>query len=303
MPTTVQSDIGPIGRLMIKHARDAFVSQAEIDRQWEPLNYLDRPDFARAVDEYDRFAALLQDCGVALKFLPQDEAVGLDSVYVHDASIVCDKGVILCNMGKAARRSEPAAQQQFFESIGVPIHGAITGDGRLEGGDVAWIDERTVAVGRGYRTNDEGIRQLRTLLADCIDELLVVPLPHYRGPTDVFHLMSIVSPIDRDLVLVYSPLMPVPFREELLSRGIQLVEVCDSEFHTMACNVLTVSPRKCVMLSGNPKTRSQLERAGVEVREFDGKEISTKGAGGPTCLTRPIPLHLVFSRFGTILAG
>ncbi len=303
MPTTVQSDIGPISRLMIKHARDAFVSQAEVDRQWEPLNYLGRPDFARAADEYDRFAALLRDCGVALEFLPQDEAVGLDSVYVRDASIACDEGVILCSMGKVERRGEPAVQEAAFRSLDVPIHGAITGQGRLEGGDVAWIDERTVAVGRGYRTNDEGIRQLRTLLADCIDELLVVPLPHYRGPTDVFHLMSFVSPIDRDLVLVYSPLMPVPFREELLSRGIRLVEICDSEFHTMACNVLTVSPRKCIMLSGNPKTRARLEQAGVEVREFDGKEISTKGAGGPTCLTRPIPLHLVFSRFSAILAG
>ena len=288
MPTTVQSDIGPIGRLMIKHARDAFVSQAEIDRQWEPLNYLGRPDFARAVDEYDRFAALLRDCGVALEFLPRDEAVGLDSVYVHDASIACDKGVILCNMGKAARRSEPAVQEAAFRSLDVPIHGAITGQGRLEGGDVAWIDERTLAVGRGYRTNDEGIRQLRTLLADCIDELLVVPLPHYRGPTDVFHLMSILSPIDRDLMLVYSPLMPVPFREELLARGFRLVEVCDSEFETMACNVLTVAPRKCIMLEGNPKTRSCLEEQGVEVKEFDGREISAKGAGGPTCLTRPL---------------
>ena len=289
-----QTDIGPAVRLVVKHAKDAFGSQEVVDRQWQALNYAGVPDLARAIDEYDCFASLLRDGGAALEFLPAHETVGLDSIYVRDASVVCDRGVILCNMGKTARRSEPAAQQQFFESIEVPIHGAITGDGRLEGGDVAWIDERTVAVGRGYRTNDEGIRQLRALLADCIDELLVVPLPHYRGPTDVFHLMSIVSPIDRDLVLVYSPLMPVPFREELLSRGIRLVEVCDSEFHTMACNVLTVSPRKCIMLSGNPKTRSQLEQAGVEVREFDGKEISTKGAGGPTCLTRPIPLHLAF---------
>ncbi len=294
MPTTVQSDIGPAVRLLVKHAKDAFVSQVAVDRQWQALNYAGVADFARAIDEYDRFTELLRDWGVALEFLPQDETVGLDSIYVRDASVVCDRGVILCNMGKSARRSEPAAQRRFFESIGVPIHGAITGDGRLEGGDVAWIDERTVAVGRGYRTNDEGIRQLRTLLADCIDELLIVPLPHYRGPADVFHLMSIVSPIDRDLVLVYSPLMPVPFREELLSRGIRLVEVCDSEFHTMACNVFTVSPRKCIMLSGNSRTRSQLEQAGVEVREFGGKEISTKGAGGPTCLTRPIPLNLAF---------
>jgi N-dimethylarginine dimethylaminohydrolase len=192
-------------------------------------------------------------------------------------------------MGKAARRSEPAAQQRFFESIGVPIHGAITGEGRLEGGDVTWIDDRTLAVGRGYRTNDEGIRQLRALVDGCVDELLVVPLPHYRGPADVFHLMSIISPIDRDLMLVYSPLMPVPFREALVAREVQLVEVCEDEFETMGCNVLAVAPRTCVMLSGNPETRARLERAGATVHEFDGREISAKGAGGPTCLTRPLP--------------
>ena len=100
--------------------------------------------------------------------------------------------------------------------------------------------------------------------------------------------MSILSPIDHDLMLVYSPLMPVPFREQLLARGMQLVEVCDAEFETMACNVLTVAPRKCIMLEGNPTTRSRLEEQGVEVKEFDGREIGFKGAGGPTCLTRPI---------------
>ena len=89
--------------------------------------------------------------------------------------------------------------------------------------------------------------------------------------------MSILSPIDTDLALVYSPLMPVPFRETLLSRGTQLVEVPDSEFETMGCNVLAVAPRKCVMLTGNPQTRLRLERAGVEVYEFDGQEIWMAG--------------------------
>jgi N-dimethylarginine dimethylaminohydrolase len=286
-----QTDIGPAVRLAVKHARNAFVAQEAVDRQWQALNYGGAPDFVQAIDEYDRFASLLRDCGARLEFLPADETVGLDSIYVRDASVVCDKGVILCNMGKAERRSEPAAQERFFESLGVPIHGAITGDGRLEGGDVTWIDDRTLAVGRGYRTNDEGIRQLRALLDGCIDELLVVPLLHYRGPADVFHLMSIISPIDRDLMLVCSPLLPGPFREALAARDVQLVEVCEDEFGTMGCNVLAVAPRTCVMLSGNPETRTRLERAGAEVHEFDGREISAKGAGGPTCLTRPLPPH------------
>jgi len=283
-----QSEIGAIKQLLLKHARDAFVSDDAIARQWRQLNYTSPPDFSRAVDEYDHFVEILKSLEIEVHFLPKNDTVGLDAIYVRDAAVLCDKGAILCNMGKVARQTEPAALEPAFRSLGIPIHGAITDEGRLEGGDVVWLGERTLAVGRGYRTNDEGVRQLRELLGDCIDELIVVPLPHWRGPGDVFHLMSIISPIDYNLALVYSPLMPVPFRETLLERGFELIEVPESEFETMGCNVLTVAPRKCVMLAGNPQTRSRLEAAGVEVVEYAGNEISVKGAGGPTCLTRPL---------------
>ena len=142
-------------------------------------------------------------------------------------------------------------------------------------------------MGRGYRTNDEGIRQLRAILHPDVS-IVVVPLPHYRGPADVFHLMSIVSPVDEDLAVVYSPLLPVPFREWLLARGVRLVEVPDEEFQSMGTNVLAVAPRQCVMLEGNPGTRARLEAAGADVRTYEGSEISLKGGGGPTCLTRPL---------------
>ena len=288
MNSKCQSDVGRLKSVLIKHARDAFGSQGAIERQWQELNYTEEPSFDGAVAEYDRFVALLGELGVESRFLPQNDTVGLDSMYTRDASIVCEKGAILCNMGKAARSTEPAVQEAAFRELGIPICGTIVGEGRVEGGDVAWLDQRTLAVARGYRTNDEGIRQLRALLGDSIDELIVVPLPHYRGPSDVFHLMSIISPIDRDLALVYSPLMPVPFREALLSRGMKLVEVPHEEFDSMGCNVLAVAPRKCVMIEGNPDTRRRLEEAGATVHEFAGEEICAKGCGGPTCLTRPL---------------
>ena len=114
-----------------------------------------------------------------------------------------------------------------------------------------------------------------------------MPLPHWRGPGDVFHLMSIVSPVDRDLAVVYSPLMPVPFRERLLERGVQLVEVPDEEFDTMGANVLAIAPRRCVMVDGNPRRARGSKQAGADVIVYEGREISLKGGGGPTCLTRP----------------
>lgn len=283
-----QSDTLRLRSVLLKHVRDAFSDQPTVDAQWKSLGYVARPDFAAAVAEYEAFASLFEQIGAEVHEAPADVGTGLDSVFVRDAAVICDRGAILCRMGKSARDGEPGAMERVLRGVGVPIVGRIGGAGRLEGGDVAWIDERTVAVGRGYRTNGEGIRQLRGLLGSGVDRVVPVPLPHWRGPGDVFHLMSMFSPVDRDLAVVYSPLLPVPFRDLLCQRGYQLVEVPDEEFETMGCNVLAVGPRRCVALEGNPLTRRRLEAAGAEVHVYRGREISAKGGGGPTCLTRPL---------------
>jgi N-dimethylarginine dimethylaminohydrolase len=191
-------------------------------------------------------------------------------------------------MGKKARRGEPEAMGKAFTDMGIPVLGTITGEGLLEGGDVVWIGSRTLLVGQGYRTNTEGIRQLGLLLGDCVDEIFVAQLPHWRGQGDVFHLMSILSPVDQNKALVFLPLMPAVLVQKLWELDITLLEVPEDEFETMACNVLALSPGKCLMLAGNGKTRAILEKAEVEVFEYGGEEISVKGAGGPTCLSRPI---------------
>ena len=291
MATTMQSEVGVLRRALLKHPRAAWTNEEAIDGQWEALNYLARPDLPRAVQEFDAFVGLLESHQVEVELLPADSNTGLDSIYARDATIICDRGVILCRMGKAARETEPDAQEAAFGSLGLPILGAIGGEGTLEGGDVTWLDAETLAVGRGYRTNDEGIGQLRSILGGDV-EVIEVALPHWRGPGDVFHLMSILSPVDDNLALVYSPLMAVSFRELLLKRGIELVEVPDEEYGSMAGNVLTIAPRVCVQLSGNPVTRERLERAGVEVLTLEGAEISRKGCGGPTCLTRSLERDL-----------
>ena len=282
------TEVGRLTRVLVKHPRDSFVSDTLIAAQWQALGFSAPPSLANAIEEYEAFLAVLRAAGAQIDFLPADGRTNLDSIYARDASIVGPRGIILCRMGKRLRAGEPAAQKAALRKLAVPIAGEITEPGCLEGGDVVWLDEGTIAVGRGYRTNAEGILQLRALLGDSIDELIVAPLPHWRGSGGVLHLMSLVSPVDRDLAVVYSPLLPVPFREALIERGLRLVEVPDEEFDTMGTNVLALAPRECLMLAGNPKTRAALERAGARVTEYVGKEISVKGAGGPTCLTRPL---------------
>jgi N-dimethylarginine dimethylaminohydrolase len=223
-----------------------------------------------------------------IHYFPSGKGLSLDALYCRDASIATDAGMILCNMGKAARQKEPDMQARLFQKEGIPIVGKIEAPGTLEGGDVAWLDQHTLAVGRSYRTNAEGIKQLKALLAPLGVNLVVAELPHYKGESDVFHLMSILSPLDKDLALVYSPLMPISFREGLIKRGYTLIEVPESEFDSLGCNVLAVAPRVCIMAEGNPLTEAVLKKAGCQVHTYKGSEISLKGGGGPTCLTRPL---------------
>jgi arginine deiminase len=283
-----QNEFGKIERILIKHPDDAFVSQVDCNRQWKELNYSHCPDYIMARVEYAKFVKLLHTQTPEIHYLPKNENVGIDSIYARDSSVLTNKGIILCNMGKDARKDESSAVKEYLAEIDVPVLGEIESNGRLEGGDLIWLDEKTLVVGRGYRTNDEGIRQLKMLTLNFVEEFIVVPLPHWKGPSDVMHLMSFISPLDRDLAVVYSPLMPVQFREYLIARDIKLIEVPDSEYDTMACNILAIAPRKCIMLDGNHQTQSLLEDVGVEVLVYKGDEISRKGAGGPTCLTRPI---------------
>lgn len=283
-----QSEVNQIKNLLLKHPKDAFISQENIQAQWKELNYSEPPDYKKSLEEYDDLVEILRAYVPEIHFLPQHEQTGLDSIYVHDQLIITDKGVVLCSMGKERRRPEPSAAGEFMEELGIPIFGTIKGDGKLEGGDLVWMDERTVAVGSGYRTNQEGIRQLKEFTDGLVDEFIVVPLPHWKGPEDVMHLMSLISPVRHDLAVVYPRLLPVPFRDWLMKRGIQLIEVPDSEFETMACNILAVRPGMCLMIEGNPRTKQMLEAEGIEVLEYKGEEISRKGAGGPTCLTRPL---------------
>jgi arginine deiminase len=284
-----QSMYAPVRRMLLKHPRQAFVDQAHVDAQWQDLFYLGRPDFNKAVAEYDRFVNILEQFDFEINFASGiGKQTSLDSLYMHDPIVVSERGAILCNMGKTARVPEPEAAIKYLQDLGVPVLGRITEEGKLESGDVLWVDERTLAIGQGFRTNAEGLRQLRELLGSSVSDIIPVPLPYWTGPQDCLHLLSFISIVDKDLAVVYSRLMPVPFREWLLERGFQLVEVPDSEYDSLACNVLALAPRQCVMLAGNPETQHRLEQAGAQVWTYDGEDISLKGTGGPTCLTRPI---------------
>ena len=241
MKVTHHSEYLKLASVYLKSAESSFRSEKKLTKQWKELQFLTKPNFEESLKEYHAFQLFFTNKNIETCFFPADQKTWIDSIYCRDASIATDFGMIICNMGKKGRIQEPKAQLETYLQNTVKILGEITFTGTLEGGDVAWLDQSTLAVGHTYRTNEEGIRQLKVLLLPKGIEVIVVELPHYKGKEDVFHLMSILSPVDKNLAVVYSPLMPIKFRNQLLERGFQLIEVPDEEFESMGCNVFKTS--------------------------------------------------------------
>jgi N-dimethylarginine dimethylaminohydrolase len=280
--------VARLRRVIVKRPEDAFVNRDHIQKQWQELRYTREPDLPRAAREHQQFVELLTRAGAEVLYLPADDRTGLDSLYTHDPVMLTGRGAIIFQTGKVARRGEGPAFADSFKAWGVPILGTIDGPATAEAGDMVWLDDDTLLVGRSFRTNAVGIERLSELLAPAGITVIPIELPYWNGPGDVLHLMSLISLVDEDLAVVYRRLLPVPLFELLTIYRIQLIDVPEEEYDTLGCNVLALSPRNVVITKGNPVTRSRLEAAGCTVAEFDGSEICVPGSGGPTCLTRPL---------------
>jgi len=283
-----QSMVAPLRRVIVKRPEQAFRSPDHIEREWKALAYTRPPDLAGAARDHQQFVSLMRDAGAEILYLPEDDRTGLDSLYVHDPVLITDRGAVIFQTGKIARRGEGPAFADALRSWSVPILGFIDDAATAEAGDMVWLDHDTLLVGRGFRTNAAGIQQLSDLLSPLGVNVIPVELPYWNGPADVLHLMSFISLLDHDLAVIYRRMLPVPLFELLTERGVQLVDVPEEEYDSLGCNVLATAPRNVIMVRGNPVTRSRLESAGCKVSEFDGSEICLPGAGGPTCLTRPL---------------
>ena len=252
---------------------------------WEAYGWRAAPDVVAAQAEHEALCALLEDAGAEVVVSEHDRG-NPDAIYTYDPTLVGREGAVLLLPGKEGRRGEPDATVATLEMAGVPVSGRIEPPATVEGGDTVWLDEETLLVGIGYRTNQEAVGALRAAFPGV--DVIAFDLPHWNGAAEVMHLMSFISPLDRDLALVYPRIAPTRLMWLLAERGIEVVEVPDEEFETQGPNVLALGPRRALALEGNDETRRRMERAGVDVTTYRGDEISRKGDGGPTCLTRPL---------------
>tara|TARA_B100001996_G_C18656273_1_gene591330 strand:+ start:203 stop:1075 length:873 start_codon:yes stop_codon:yes gene_type:complete len=283
----VLNEFSKIKEVALRSPLSSFIDDKKLSSEWEALRFHSKPDLKQAIIEYNYFRGLLDYDGISIIDLPSSNLLTIDSIYTRDSMLISKGGLILCNMGRSSRTPEAEENYKSLASKGYKIAGQIKAPGTLEGGDFIWIDDFHAAVGLGPRTNAEGIRQLKEILGTSV-ELHVVDLPDPSHPDDVLHLMSIISPLDKDLALIYKPFMPNSFLMWLNNLGIKFVEVSNEEYPLMGCNVLATSPRSIIMLEDLPGVQSDLERARCKVRTYKGMEVSRKGEGGPTCLTRPL---------------
>ena len=275
-----QNATGTLRRVLLRAPRPADAAL------WREYGWRGAPDPQAIAAEHETLCTLLGEAGAEVVLAEAPLEPNPDAVYVFDPAIVCDRGGIVLRPGKEGRLAEAEAITLDLEAAGVPVEARLEAPATAEGGDTLWLDERTLLVGRGYRTNTEGIDALRSAFPAV--DVHVFDLPHWHGAAEVMHLLSLLSPLAPDLAVCYPPLMPVALVELLASRDVRLVEVPDEEFETMGPNVLALAPRVALALEGNDVTRERMERAGVEVLVYKGDELSRKGDGGPTCLTRPL---------------
>ena len=278
-----QSMVAQLRRVLVRRPDESFA--VDDPAQW---HYADRPNLARGREEHAALVDILRAAGAEVIFHDAPQPGRADAIFVYDPALMTDHGAVILRMGKQLRRGEEAALARCLEALDVPVIATLDGDASAESGDMMWLDHETLVVGQGFRTNAAGLRQLRAALEPLGITIIPFDLPYYTGPAACLHLLSLISPVDHDLAVVYAPLLAVPFWQELHRRGFQLIEVAEAEFATLGPNVLALAPRVCLVLEGNPITRRRLEAAGCTVLTYRGDELSLKAEGGPTCLTLPL---------------
>ena len=282
------SMVGALKRVLVCSPRTACWHQPERAARWRELGFAHPPDFEMAQAQHEALCHELEACGAEVEDIPPAMELSLDAVYAHDASLPTDFGLILMRPGKANRVFEGKHHGSFCQILGIPMLAKITAPATTEAGDMVWLDAKTLLIGHSYRTNAQGIQQIRALLTPKGVEVLSAPLPHGQGPSACLHLMSLISLLDEKTALVDLPSLAVETVELLKTRGWRFIEIDYSERETLACNVLALGEKRLLALEENAKTNAKLRAAGFDVRTFPGSALCINGGGGPTCLTRPL---------------
>ena len=264
----------------------ASLLEADINK-WH-YNNIFNPDKVQGI--YNNFVNLLKDEDVEIFWIEENTNIA-DAIFTYDASMMTKSGAILMSPGKELRKGEQNLHRNFYKHNNIPIIGEIAGNATAEAGDTLWLDDNSLIVGKGFRTNQEGVNQIKEIMKPLQVDVFQFDIPVYMGTEACLHLMSLISLVDHRKAFVYTPLLPVSLFKLLEEKGFTLINAPEDEFlssNTLSTNILTISPGKCIMIDGFPKTRESLENFGISVKVFSADELCIACEGGPTCLTRPL---------------
>ena len=245
------------------------------------------PDAALLARQHEAFVELLDGLGPEVEVAEALDGQ-VDSVYMHDPRAGHGPRRHPAADGQAGAAGRARGDRRRARAARRPVLGTLEEPAYADGGDRFWLDDATMAIGLGYRTNLAGVEAVRRLVEPEGVRVEAYDMPHDQGPGFVLHLQSFLSGIGDDLCVVYEPLAPVRLLQDLRARGVDWIAIAHDDYLAMGCNILAVRPGVVVMVDGVPAVRRALEARGVEVHVYDGSELSLKGDGGPTCLTAPL---------------
>ena len=282
----VSSMIAPLKKVaLMKPGKSLFNADA---KKW---NYNNKFDPKKIEAVFLSFLNLLQEDKIQIFWMDETQTDIADAIFTYDASLMTPEGGILMSLGKNLRKGEQEIHRQFYIKNNIPIISEINGRATAEAGDTLWLDKKTLVIGKGFRTNEDGANQIKMIMNKIGIQVHIFDLPVYQGKNACLHLMSLISILDDKKALVYSSLLPVGLYKLLLKNNFSLVEAPKEEFqlsNTLSTNILATSPGNCIMIDSLPQTRSALEKEGIKIRVFKGDELCVACEGGPTCLTRPL---------------
>ena len=247
----------------------------------EAVNMLAPLDLTRAQTQHDAIAAAFEADGVHIHRVEPSCNVSPNLMFCADLMFSTLDGVILARPASSVRAGEERWIARRLADLGVPILATLTGQASFEGADAMWLDDKTVVIGRGHRTNQEGIDQITDLLARQGVETVAVDMPY-----GTMHLMGMIRFMDRDLAIAWPRRTPHALVSLLKDRGYQVafLPTADEAEMNRGLNCVTLGPRRILMVAEAPAIQSFYETHDITCITTPADELS-KAAGAVGCLT------------------
>lgn len=272
---SVRSEVGRLTRALVHEPGREFKTVVDPDAWgWEGL-----PRRERAAAEHAELVDALESRGVTVHSLGEARDGLAESLFVRDTAFAVGGGVTIGRMVEETRNGEERTVTERLVDLGIPIYHSVHGPGGFEAGNMVWIDDETVAVGRSNTTNAAGITQVKGVLETYDIELLEVPIFGSTRSTGQTHLALVFSMVEPELALVYQKAVPDEFLAQLHDRGIETIDVPMREQRNRVTSTLVVEPGEVILPAGSPVITDELRARGLDVVEISIREIQKTGGG------------------------